>query len=91
MWEVVYEGDKINLFGMLTYDTRTGQASMDNMVAMMQSGAKDALKKLIGDEKASEGWNFVWTSLKLVAAGAIVYFMARKINRRMREMRLQNQ
>ena len=40
MWEVLYEGDKVTLFGTVTYDTNTNQASVDDVVAMMTDPLK---------------------------------------------------
>ena len=49
MWEVLYEGDKITLFGTVTYDTNTNQASVDDVVAMMIDSDKLNIKKKISD------------------------------------------
>ena len=47
MWEVLYEGDKITLFGTVTYDTNTNQASVDDVVAMMTDPSVSMIKKKI--------------------------------------------
>lgn len=47
LWEVLYEGDKLTLFGVLTYDSNTGQASFDETVAIMATQAKDSIKNLL--------------------------------------------
>ena len=47
MWEVLYEGDKVTLFGTVTYDTNTNQASVDDVVAMMTDPFKETIKKKI--------------------------------------------
>lgn len=45
MWEVLYEGDKLTLFGTITYDINTNKASIDNVVAMMTNSVKCGVKK----------------------------------------------
>ena len=47
LWEVLYEGDKFTLFGVLTYDTNTKQASFDDAVAIMATHTKDSIKSLL--------------------------------------------
>ena len=43
MWEVVYEGDTLTLFGLVSYDTNTKQASFDETVAIMASNSKEKI------------------------------------------------
>ena len=50
MWEVLYEGDKISLFGILTYDCHTKQASFDDTFAMMATGVKDKIIDIFNRE-----------------------------------------
>jgi hypothetical protein len=50
MWEVLYEGDKISLFGVLTYDCQTKQASLDETFAMMATGVKDKIIDMFNRE-----------------------------------------
>ena len=52
MWEVLYEGDKISLFGVLTYDCHTKQASFDETIAMMATGTKDKIIEMFNREYA---------------------------------------
>ena len=54
MWEVVYEGDRLTLFGTLTYDTNTDQASFDETVSMMASQCKDAISSKLNWDFAKD-------------------------------------
>ena len=49
MYEALWEGDKITLFGTVTYDINTNQASVDDVVAMMTSPYTETIKKKIND------------------------------------------
>ena len=88
MWEVVYEGDEISLFGILTYDTQTGQASMDDMAAMMVSGAKESIIKLIKSDVIKEWGTFVTNTIMILGCGLLVGWTVRNLFTRMREIRL---
>jgi len=89
MWEVVYEGDEISLFGVLTYDTQTGQASMDDIAAMMVSGAKESIIRLIKSDVIKEWGTFVKQSIMIIGCGLLVGYCVRNLFTRMREIRLQ--
>ena len=56
MWECLYEGEKVSIFGILSYDTRTGQASMDETMALIVNGAKDKIKEMF---RLENYWNWL--------------------------------
>lgn len=70
LWEVLYEGDKLTLFGVLTYDTNTKQASFDKTVAIMATKAKDSIKSMLN-------WDFWSANMEQVmqglSAGVLIY------------------
>lgn len=89
MWEVVYEGDRLTLFGTLTYDTSTDQASFDETVSMMASSAKEAISKKLNWDYTKEVFKVAgYASLALifiVCAGKAVSV----IHERLRKLRLE--
>jgi len=89
MWQVLYEGDKVSLFGMLTYDTHTGQASIDETIAMMAAGTKDAILKTLASEYFWECVNFGAHALVLLGCLAGFSFCVKKAFQRMRQLKLQ--
>lgn len=78
LWEVVYEGDRLTLFGTLTYDTNTDQASFDETVSMMASQAKDSIESKLNWDYAKDCGRIVAyacaaMALGLLAAGAVKF------------------
>ena len=88
MWQVLYEGEQVSLFGMLTYDTTTGQASIDESVAMMASGAKDAIKDVLNSEYYQECLQMGIKTLLLMTCCYGLGVCVRKAYARYREIRL---
>ena len=88
MWEVVYEGDRLTLFGTLTYDTNTDQASFDETLSMMASQSKDSITSKLN-------WDYIKDCSKLVGYAALgllcgvsAYVCTKYMIRRLRENRL---
>ena len=87
---MLYEGDEVSLFGVLSYDTKTGQASIDETVAMMATRAKDAIISCLN-------WDYFWDCTNigfkaLVGSFCLLGFVAccQLVKERMRNNRLES-
>lgn len=88
LWECLYEGEQVSLFGILSYDTNTGQASVDETMAMIVNGAKDKIQNLFKREAFGDWRNFIKGSLTFLAITFAVGFCTNFIFKRLRELRL---
>lgn len=89
LWEVLYEGDKITLFGLLTYDADTNQASIDETVAMMASNAKTQIMTLLRNDRSL---NYFKAAGKIILAAILavgVMACGKRVLEHMREISLQ--
>ena len=90
LWEVVYEGDKVSLFGVLTYDTQTKQASFDEVVAVMATQTKDAILQMFNREYWSDVFQSCKTGLYLCGTVFGLVCVGLFIRNRLRDLRLKN-
>ena len=88
MWEVVYEDDKLTLFGTLTYDTNTDQASLDDVFSMMASQAKDSLISKLNWDYAKECFKVVGYATLALSCVFLSSVCISLIRDRLRELRL---
>ena len=88
MQEVVYEGDKLTLFGTLTYDTNTDQASFDDTVSMMATQAKDSIIQKLNWDYAKDFARVIWWGFLGIGLGIATYGCVKAISNRLREKRL---
>lgn len=88
MWEVVYEDDKLTLFGTLTYDTNTDQASLDDIVSMMASQAKDSIISKLNWDYAKECFKVVGYATLALSCVFLSTACISLIRDRLRELRL---
>lgn len=89
LWECLYEGEQVSLFGILSYDTRTGQASIDETMAMIVNGAKDKILNLFKREAFWDIADFVKGSLTFLAITFMVGVCTNFIFKRLQFLRLQ--
>ena len=90
MQEILYEGDQISLFGLITYDCNTGQASIDKAVSMMLTNAKEAIVSKLK-------WENIWLYAKSLLIGVFGLFLlsgfalsVSLLRQRLREIRLKD-
>lgn len=88
LWECLYEGEKVSLFGILSYDTNTGQASIDETLAMIVNGAKDKIKDMFRMENYSNLYELVKQSLWFCGCCFTAFVFTRLIFRRLQLLRL---
>ena len=88
MWEVVYEDDKLTLFGTLTYDLNTDQASLDDIVSMMATNVKDSIISKLNWDYAKECFKIV--GYASMALGCVLLSTAAisLVREKLRELRL---
>ena len=88
LWEVLYEGDKLTLFGVLTYDKNTKQASIDETVAMMAADTSEKLKEMLNWELMKCYGELVAQCFGLLAVGLGLWIAGVGLTDRMRVLRL---
>lgn len=67
--QIVYEGDSVNIFGVMTYNTLTDSWEITKSICYMKEFC-------LGDYLSSVTWDQVWTSLGLTVRGVVLGFCA---------------
>lgn len=52
--EIILEGEDLSVFGLLSYNLRSDEFTIDNPIGFIQNGMKDELLKKLYDESKSK-------------------------------------